>query len=259
MSDRCPEITEPYRPLKLIQGARGELEMSTALVRRFLGIEPNELVELTAFADGRIQVAQCSSEAEQIQLLRAADRIRGFRGAYLLVNGPIDPALAARYEQGKWCRADNGRASDRDVRSLRAVFLDIDPTRPKGISSTDDQLRAAWDVSEAVKAWFTEVLGDAAPIGHGCSGNGHYVLIAIEPTAPSAETTKRIARLLDLLQRKFGSDLVKIDRAVANPARLMPAPGTWKRKGVDLPERPHRMTSFSCRGRVRRVRLEELC
>jgi hypothetical protein len=33
---------------------------------------------------------------------------------------------------------------------------------------------------------------------------------------------------------------------VFNPARLMAAPGTWKRKGAGSVTRPHRLTSFVC-------------
>jgi hypothetical protein len=258
MSDHA-EVRAPAPTLRLLPGSRGELEINVALQRRFLGVASDEFLELTAFAEGRIHVAHASSEAEHIQLLRAAERLRGFNGAYQLANGPLDPDLAARYEPNAWHKAWNGRATDRDIRSLRAVFLDVDPVRPKGISSTDEQLREASHVSQAVESWFAEVLGDSAPIGHGCSGNGYFSLIALEPCAPSPETTRRISGLLALLQKRFGTERVKIDASVANPARLMPCGGTWKRKGRNTDERPHRMTSFACRATVRRVPLEALC
>ncbi len=245
--------------LRLVPGQRGELEVCTALVRAFLGVTENEPIELTAFVEGRIHVAHATTEADHVRLLREAEQIRGFNGAYQLVNGPIDPTLLARYETGRWHKAWNGRATDRDISQLRALFVDCDPIRPKGISSTGAQLAAALEVSSAVESWFTEALGDDLPIGHGCSGNGYFTLIALEPHAPSTETTRRIAELLGFINKRFGTDAVKIDTSVSNPARLMPAPGTWKRKGTNTPERPHRLTSFSCRGRVRRIPLEALC
>lgn len=103
--------------LCLVPGARGELELNTALVRRFLTIHPDEFIELTAFVENRIQVAQCNSESEHVRLLREAERIRGFNGSYMLVNGPLDPALGARYEANCWHKAWNGRATDRDIQS----------------------------------------------------------------------------------------------------------------------------------------------
>jgi hypothetical protein len=242
--------------LRLVDGERDECEINTALLRRFLGIEDSEFIELTAFVEGHIRVAHARSNAEHLKLLLEADALRGCNGVYQLVNGPIDVSLRARYEPGKWHKAWNGRATDKDVQQLRAIFIDCDPIRAKGISATDEQQRASWEVSKNVEDWLAWELGDDASIGHGCSGNGYFSLIAIEPIAPSTDTTQRISRLLDLLQKKFGNETVKIDRSVANPARLMPAPGTWKRKGTNTPERPHRMTSFICRPTVRRVRLE---
>ena len=69
----------------------------------------------------------------------------------------------------------------------------------------------------------------------------------------------RISDFLKLLNRKFGTDTVKLDCSCFNPARLMPMPGTWKRKGRNAPERPHRLTTFTCAPDVRRVALQALC
>jgi hypothetical protein len=235
------------------------LEVETAGARRFLNIAEDEPIELTAFVEGQIKVAYARNAVEHVQLLRDGDRIRGCNGIYQLVNGPIDPTLLYRYEPAQWHRAWNGRATDRDIACVRAVFLDFDSVRVKGISSTDEQLRDALQVADAVEGYLAKTLGDSLPIGHGCSGNGYFALIAVEPVPATKETTARISKLLALLQKKFGTATVKIDAAVANPARLMPAPGTWKRKGVNTAERPHRQTSFSFRATVHRVPLEALC
>ena len=245
--------------LRVVSGTRNELEVETAGVRRFLGIGAGEPIELTAFVEGRVHVAHARNAAEHLELLRQGDRLRGCNGVYQLVNGPMDPALLARYESGKWHRGWNGRATDRDIAALRAIFIDYDSIRPKGISATDTQLSEAWAVANDVESWFAEVLDGPLAIGHGCSGNGYFTLIALEPVIPTTATTQRISRLLGLLNKKFGTATVKIDTSVSNPARLMPAPGTWKRKGTNTAERAHRMTSFTCRSSVRRVPLEALC
>jgi hypothetical protein len=254
----CAEMGESSRPyLRLLPGQRNELEINTAIVRRFMGYAPDELVELTTLADGGPFVAQITTEVEHIRVLREAASLRGFAGAYMLVNGPIDPRLGARYEPGRWHRARNGRASDKDIQRLRNVFIDCDPVRPKGISSTDDEEREAWEVSHQVEEWIARTLGRQC-IGHGASGNGFFTLIALEPCAWTPETTAGIARFLQLVNKRFGTERVKIDTSVANPARLMAAPGTWKRKGRNTPERPHRMTSFVCCPSVVRVPLREV-
>ncbi len=161
------------------------------------------------------------------------------------MNGPLCADLSARYEQNRWQPATNGRATDKDIGTRRALFIDVDPTRPKGISATNDEKLASWTVADAIRQYLTEKIG-REPIGFGSSGNGYYLLIAVEPEPHPGECTERVSKLLKALGRKFGTDRVSIDSTVSNPARLMSCPGTWKRKGRCTTERPHRMTSFSC-------------
>lgn len=253
----------PAPHLRLVEPLEGdcnELEIRTPTIRRFLEIGDDEPIELTAFTSaGPIYVAHAMNAEQHLQLLRDCENLRGFSGAYQLVNGPMNPDLVYRYEPGTWCNGKPGRATDKDMHSVRAVFIDVDTVRPKNISSTDDQLRAACKVSFELERWLANEIGDDAAIGHGCSGNGYFTLIALEPTAPSPDTSKRISEFLGLLNKRFGNEHVKVDATTFNPARLMPAPGTWKRKGRNAPERPHRMVSFTCKPWVRRVKLEVLC
>jgi hypothetical protein len=253
MSSPAPQLEQ------IAAGDRNELEVSTALVRRFLGIGDAEFCELTAFVRGRPWVAHIRTYDEHLRLLREAHSIRGFSGAYMLVNGPLDPALAARYTPAKWDSAWNGRAADDHIGSRRALFVDTDPVRPKGISSTDAQIREAWEVSNELETWLAQQIGTDSPIGHGCSGNGYFTLIALEAEPDPIASTARVARFLKLLNAKFATERIKVDVSVSNAARLMCCPGTWKRKGIDHPERPHRLTSFCCRPEVTRLRLGGLC
>ncbi len=243
-------------------GERNELEISTVLIRNFLAIADNEFTELTALCDNHPTIAQCNTIEQHIDLLRRAHSLRGYQGSYMLVNGPLCADLSARYEQRQWLRAGNGRATDKDIGTRRAVFVDVDPIRPKGISSTRDEFESAREIAWKVRDWLAERLGPFC-LGFGCSGNGFYVLIAVDPEPNPCESTERIQRFLALLAKKFGTDKVKIDTAVANPARLMSCPGTMKCKGRNTSERPHRMTSFSYRvnpsdGAPERVRIEDL-
>lgn len=233
------------------------VEASTRRVRTFLGMPDEEPTELTFFVEGRIFLAQVTTVDDHVRALRAAERIRGFNGSYQLVNGPLVPEIFARYEPNKVHRAWNGRANDTNISTVRALFLDCDPKRIKGISATDDEKQAAREVTDRVYELLATTVSPSA-IGRGDSGNGFFLLVAIEPVPPSDDTTNRISNLLTLLQRKFGTETVKIDCSVSNPARLMPAAGTWKRKGHSTKDRPHRMTSFECAGTPVRVALEAL-
>jgi hypothetical protein len=265
----------PDPHLRVIPGGLGPIQINTALVRRFLGVAADEPIELTALAGKRVHVAHARNAAEHARLLRDSESIRGLTGIFMLVNGPMDPTLLHRYEPGGWHVANNGRATDRDIRGLRSFFIDVDVQRPKGISATDEELAMAGEVADRVEDFLAAalarvtpggglrcpdgVLRDYRPIGRGNSGNGVFLLVALEPCEPTTETTQQISGLLKLLNTRFGTEQVKIDASVSNPARLMPAPGTMKRKGTDTLERPHRRTMFSCCGNVVRVPIKELC
>lgn len=244
----APEVYEPV----------GKLACETAIVRRFLGIDEDEPIELTAFSGKWPWVAQCRGIEEHVRLLETVEHaVPKFTGAYLLCNGPIDPAICARYPQNKWVKADNGRAGDSQIATRRSVFIDIDPVRPKGISATNEERRQAWEVASKVRTFLEENLGKTC-IGFGGSGNGFFLLIAVEPIAPDSEQTAKISRFLKALQRSFGTDAVSIDDSVVNPARLFAAPGTWKRKGQNTEDRPHRETSFIAPMNIERVGLSEV-
>jgi hypothetical protein len=246
--------------LRLVASSEhGELELGTALLRRFLGVSTGETLELAFFVEGRISVAYATSHAEHVRLLYQGQRLRGFNGAYQLVNGPIDTALLHRYPLNQIVRARNGRAGDRDVNLRRAVYIDIDPIRPKGISATDAEKRAAMDVRDRVEEFLARELGEPAALGRGDSGNGSFILIAVEqPCLAILDRASRVQRFLRLLAREFNTEHVQIDTSVGNTARLMPAPGTWKRKGENTRERPHRRVYFSCRPTVRPVPFEAI-
>lgn len=236
---------------------RGYLPVVTTLIRRFLGMEHDEPTELTFFYQGRIHVAQVADGEHHEQLLAEGQRRRDFTAAYMLVNGPINPAIFARYDQNEIVRAWNGRVGDADITRRRALFIDVDPVRPKGISATDGEKCEAYDVSAALEEWLAGIVGQRA-IGHGDSGNGYFTLVALDPQPVDPDDVPRISEFLRLLNRRFGTERVKVDESVFNAARLMPAPGTWKRKGRDAHDRPHRTTSFCCRPTIERVPLTEI-
>jgi hypothetical protein len=250
-------MTLPNCRLRLVHD-RVQVENCTLALRRFLGIQDREPTELTFFIRGRIHLAHAATVNDHLRLLREAERLPGFNGAYQLVNGPINPAIFARYQLNRIHPAWNGRVGDSDVELRRAIYIDVDPIRPKGISATNDEKRAARDVCSRVEDLLLSVLQDECVLGRGDSGNGYFILIAIEPAPISTESTARIRELLKRLASAYDTDRVKIDTSVGNAARLMPAAGTWKRKGENTPERPHRQSSFSCCGSVRRVALENV-
>ncbi|HQP37394.1 MAG TPA: hypothetical protein PLI95_19555 [Polyangiaceae bacterium] len=232
------------------------LEISVIKSRAFFGVADDETIELTAFdTRKKVSVAYVRNLDDQVRLMVEADRRSDVAGVYTCFNR-LHPGLFARIGEGKWIPFAT-RASDHDVTHVRAVYLDFDAKRPRDISASDDEKRAAYDASLACEQWLASELGDDC-LARGDSGNGYSLFIALEPVPPSDMTRTKIDRFLKAVSAKFGTDRVKIDQTVSNPARLCPAFGTRKRKGVDCAERPHRGTFFICRPIARRVPIEAL-
>jgi len=235
----------------------GSLDVTVALFRRFMLVVPDATVELTAFdSRKKVHVAYARSEADQVRLSREADARGDISGVYTVFNHVHD-GLYARIGENRWVPFAS-RASDNDVTRIVAVYLDFDAQRPRDISSTDPEKRAAYDASLACEQFLAKELGGDDCIGRGDSGNGYSLFIALQPTVPAPDTRAKTDRFLKAMAKKFGTDRCKVDTAVSNPARLCPAFGTRKRKGIDCKDRPHRGTYFSCRSEVRRVSIEAL-
>jgi hypothetical protein len=253
------DVNESRTPrLRVVNDWREEIPMGTALWRRFSGMDDHEPTELSIFVQGRVQVAHAMNAAEHVRLLQQAEQIDGFEGSYAPVNGPINPGIFYRYPHNQIIRWTKKRITDKDVNLVRSVFIDFDVDareRVSGISATDAEFAATWEPANKCRVWLERELGREA-IAFGSSGNGHYVLIAVEPLEPTPETTKRIATFLEVMNALFGAPGVKIDGTVAHQGRLMPCPGTLKAKGINTPERPHRRTTITCQANVARVPLE---
>lgn len=160
-------------------------------------------------------------------------------GIYINLN-PIDPDLLARAAN----RIDETgipTASDKDITNRRWLYFDIDPIRPAGISSTDQQHEAAIVKANYIKEYLIK-MGWPAPVI--CdSGNGASLLfrIDIENTATITELIQNCVLALDFL---FTDDKTEIDLTVFNPSRIIKLYGTIAKKGDNTPERPHRKSKI---------------
>ena len=75
--------------------------------------------------------------------------------------------------------------------------------------------------------------------------SGNYVLLALDILTADGDPGGALCmQLLGLLGARHGSKKMIVDSTVHDARRLIPAYGTWKRKGQDTDERPHRQTTF---------------
>ena len=193
-------------------------------------------------ASGYFDADHIPEAADKIEALDAAGT---YRGIYVTLN-PVHPALLSRRSNRIETRLPRDAATTADADIIRRWWfpVDIDPKRPSGISSTDEEHAAALDVAGKVAGFLTEICGFPAPI-RADSGNGAHLDYRIDlPNDDECRTL--IERCLKALAAAFDRPPAEdqpgweIDQTVFNAARIWKLYGTMCRKGDHTPQRPHR-------------------
>lgn len=173
---------------------------------------------------------------------RAASVIAGLNGKhqsiYVTMN-PVKPELLARNEN----RAELTHVTTTDAEIIRRhwFLIDLDPKRPAGISSTDEELAAAKERAEAIVDWLTSI-GWPEPI-QACSGNGWHILYRTdEPNDDAARVDFEFAT--KMLSSIFTDDKIDVDTTSFNAARVWKVYGTISAKGSNTTDRPHRVATL---------------
>lgn len=155
-------------------------------------------------------------------------------GIYCTLN-TIHPGLIARSPNILRTYRDLKTTTDKEVLEHRWLLIDVDPTRPAGISSTAGELMTAKSVRDEIAHWVMEELPEYRLI-KACSGNGFHLLL--KANLPASEQEE----ILEAVDSIFGNEYVKIDKSVTKPAQLTKLYGTWARKGYSTADRPHRQS-----------------
>lgn len=159
-----------------------------------------------------------------------------YAGIYFTPN-PVDPDLAARsYNRiSPWASLTT---MDNHILRRRWLLIDIDPKRPSGISSTQAELESAFKVATTLAGVMEFQYGWPRPYIN-VSGNGAHVLYPFDE--PNTEEVRdAVQNLLKTLDGRFASLGCGVDHTTYNASRIFRVPGTWARKGDDVPTRPHR-------------------
>jgi phenylpyruvate tautomerase PptA (4-oxalocrotonate tautomerase family) len=183
-------------------------------------------------------------------LTAALQRITGddAEAIYVTLN-PVEPDLQARAVNRM--KQSKTTTSDTDIVRRRTLLIDVDPTRPSGVSATREEQKTARRVRQEIFKFLTDYCGWSEPLAITVSGNGAGLLYRIDLPArrkddedqwePDPESTDLIQRVLDALNEHFGTKQVEIDTGVANPSRLTKVVGTISAKGDNTESRPWRM------------------
>ena len=132
--------------------------------------------------------------------------------------------------------------SDGEIKAYRWLFIDLDPVRPTGISSSDVELEEAKKLMLTVLQYMKE-LGFPEPVT-AMSGNGYHLLYRIN-VVNDLPGRMLIEKCLKNLSAMFDTDRVRIDTTNSNPSRICKLHGTLAQKGRNTKERPHRMSGIA--------------
>lgn len=163
---------------------------------------------------------------------------------YITLNN-IKPECYSREQRDRFITNTKVQTSDNDICGYEWLFIDADPKRPAGVSSTDEQLNQAKSIGNKVYV-FMKNLGFNEPIT-AMSGNGIHLLYKIR-LRNSDENKALIKNCLLVLDMLFSNDCVDIDKTNFNPARICKLYGTVARKGSNTAENPHRMSRLLSEG-----------
>ena len=171
-------------------------------------------------------------------LVKALDTV-DIRNAnvYITLN-QVNEACFSRMQSEKFLKGANA-TSDTEIDGYNFLFIDIDPQRPAGISSSNEEYKAACEKAGKVYHYM-EGLGFEKPI-KAISGNGAHLLYRIH-LKNSEDNQRLVEKCLKALALLFNDNTVQIDTANFNPSRICKLYGTMAQKGADTKDRPHRMS-----------------
>src|SRR5258706_12316128 len=215
--------TPPSKIAAIQKGLANLIQIDQVIELRILGINGKKRTDSGYFND-----------LEKLAKVAASYDGRA-EGIYFTVN-PVSPALIARANNRVKQYAEH-TTSDHDILKRISLPIDFDPVRPAGISSTNEEQRAALVRAWACCVWLN-VQGWPEPV-FASSGNGAHLLYSID-LANDGDSADLIKSCLAALSYLFSDGSVKVDISTANASRIFKLYGTLACKGDKTPERPHR-------------------
>jgi hypothetical protein len=214
--------------------AAGEISRALALL-----FSPGQVVEVRAITDEGMASGYFDSMEELAARVETVDDLPGVQGIYVTLNR-VNPALLSRRANRIKMRLGKKDATtaDGDIVSRQWLPVDVDPLRPSGVSSSDEEHRSAIDRAKGIADFLATEYGWPGPV-LADSGNGAHLLYRID-LPNDEETHDLVKRCLEVLAAMFGDKVADIDSVNHNAARIWKLYGTLSRKGDNTAERPHR-------------------
>jgi hypothetical protein len=197
-----------------------------------------QVVEVRALADLNTHSGYFNDYEALVRQVEALGTDSTIQGIYITLN-EVNPALFSRRANRIKMRLGKKDSStgDTDIVRRRWLPIDIDPLRPSGVSSTDEEHTLALNKADEIARWIA-ALGFPEPI-RADSGNGAHLLYRIDLPNDDAATAL-VKACLTTLDTLFSDERVSVDTANFNASRIWKLYGTVSRKGDSTPERSHR-------------------
>lgn len=200
--------------------------------------QPGQVVEVRAIGEYNTASGYFNDPAQLAEKVTLLNKDTAIQGIYVTLNR-VNPVLLARRAnriKAKLGKKDASTA-DSDIINRDWLPIDIDPVRPSGVSSSEEEHAAALEKAEKIAAYLSE-MGWPDPVV-GDSGNGAHLLYRID--LPNDQASKDLVKgCLESLSTLFSDDRCNVDTANFNAARIWKLYGTISRKGDNTPDRPHR-------------------
>ena len=205
-------------------------------------IAPGQVVEVRAITDDGIASGYFDSAEVLAAKVEALDGLQSVQGIYVTLNA-VNPALLSRRANRIKMRLGKKdvTTADNDIVKRQWFPVDVDPVRPSGVSSTEQEHLVAIAKARRI-ADYLYGMGWPAPL-LADSGNGAHLLYHID--LPNDDASRDLVkRCLEVLASMFNDAVAQVDTANFNAARIWKLYGTMSRKGDSTADRPHRRSAI---------------
>ena len=187
---------------------------------------------------GKWNMAGVFRDADTLITALKTARIRADANVYMTLNR-LDDACYDREHKDRFVEYISPTVGDNDITGYDWLLVDVDPRRPAGTSSTDEQLKGSRETAKKILAYLKDRGWNDPVIAH--SGNGTHLIFRVSlGNTPDRKTLMQ--NVLKALNMLFADDMMDIDLTTFNPSRICKLYGTVARKGSSTEKRPHRMS-----------------
>ena len=215
-------------------------------IRRALAVVcfHDELVEMRAMnvqrcdVKSRMTISGYFDKSHRSELVEEATDLSGSAPGIFVTLNPVKSDALGRAANRIENFAKN-TTCDEEIVKRCWLFIDLDPTRPSGVSATESEHEAALEKARECKrslaeqGWPEPVVAD--------SGNGCHLLYRAD-LPNDADSTELVKAVLNWLAGEFDDESVEVDKTTYNAARIIKLYGTLSAKGDSVPGRPYRIS-----------------